>query len=86
MDSLDGYPPIISRFPNKLNLFQRFLEEGYSWVRDFKTFRSYGQLEIARCMTLDAWSDVGLQEDCVKLHNILSSRHFISLHNKDVLS
>lgn len=85
-DSWDGFLPIVSQFPSLLTLCQHFLEVGWSRVSDFKSFHPCGQLEVVGWKTLGEWSVVGLEEDCVELHSILSSRHCISLKDKDSLA
>ena len=66
-DSCDGFPPIISQFPNLAVLCQRFLEAGWSRVSDFKYFFHCGQLELASWKSPNEWPVAGLQEECVML-------------------
>lgn len=84
--SWDGFPPLVSQFPNMLPLCQRFIEAGGDRVRDFKSVPSHGQLMVARWKNPEEWPMVGMEEECAELQSILSSRSCSSLLDGDVLS
>lgn len=71
-DSWDGYLPIIDQFPNLGTLFQRFLEAGWSRVRDFKVVYRCRHLELEQWKTPNEWSIADMDEECVELYSILA--------------
>ena len=55
LNSWDGYPPIISQFPNLVLLCQQFLEASWSRVSDFNSFSPCGQMEMAKWKSPYEW-------------------------------
>ncbi|XP_059064039.1 uncharacterized protein LOC131856346 [Cryptomeria japonica] len=81
-----GIPQLeMPRYP-LLGKGSRFHENGWTRVSDFKSFSSRGQLEVAGWKSPDEWPNVGMPEECVELHNVLSSRRCNPLQYDDVLA
>ena len=85
-DSWDGFPPILSSFPQLIPLSQTFCTAGWIRVEHFKSVKRLGLVEITCWKNPQEWPMGGSVEDRALLSRVLEGRFCSSLKGRDTLA